>query len=186
VFHDCGRSRTRAGSAQAGGGIIRAVPHCQSWPLPRVRQLEMGEDPLNYGRVLDRGDEMHPPGTARTTQDVQVERSAHERSPRPVARPLAAATPRPGPPHCRAWTCCPITLRTAISHDLRSPPRMRGECAVVKHQVDLGPRRQGRQFLDRWQDAGGDFRPGAAGAHNCSNRARSLGRRSGTRETPAR
>jgi hypothetical protein len=33
----------------------------------------MGEDPLNDGRVLNRGDELHPPGTARTTQDVQVE-----------------------------------------------------------------------------------------------------------------
>ena len=35
----------------------------------------MGEDPLNDGRVLDRGDELHPPGTAWTTQDVQVERA---------------------------------------------------------------------------------------------------------------
>jgi hypothetical protein len=26
---------------------------------------------------------------------------------------------------------------------------MRGECTVVKHQVDLGPRRQGRQLLEK-------------------------------------
>ena len=34
--------------------------------LPRTGQPEMGKDPLNDGRVLDRGDELHPPGTART------------------------------------------------------------------------------------------------------------------------
>jgi len=39
----------------------------------------MGDDPFNDGRVLNRGDELHPPATARTTQDVQLERSAHER-----------------------------------------------------------------------------------------------------------
>ncbi len=50
----------------------------------------MGEDPLNDGRVVDRGDELHSPGATRTAQDVPVERSAHQRRPRPVARPLGA------------------------------------------------------------------------------------------------
>ena len=35
--------------------------------FPGARESEMGEDPLNDGRVLDRGDELHPPGTAWTT-----------------------------------------------------------------------------------------------------------------------
>jgi len=34
--------------------------------FPGARESEMGEDPLNDGRVLDRGDELHPPGAART------------------------------------------------------------------------------------------------------------------------
>jgi hypothetical protein len=29
----------------------------------------MGEDPLNDERVLNRGDELHPPGTTRAAQD---------------------------------------------------------------------------------------------------------------------
>jgi hypothetical protein len=41
----------------------------------------MGEDPLNDGRVVDRGDELHSSGATRTAQDVQVERSAHQRRP---------------------------------------------------------------------------------------------------------
>jgi len=35
--------------------------------------------------LLDRGDELHPPGAARTAQDVQIEGAAHQQSPRPVA-----------------------------------------------------------------------------------------------------
>jgi hypothetical protein len=38
--------------------------------VPGARESEMGEDPLNDSRVLDRGDELHPPGAARTAQDV--------------------------------------------------------------------------------------------------------------------
>src|SRR6266542_4874351 len=53
--------------------------------FPGARESEMGEDALNDGRVLNRGDELHPPGAARTAQDVQVEGTAHQQSPRPVA-----------------------------------------------------------------------------------------------------
>ncbi len=41
----------------------------------------MGEDPLNDGGVVDRSDELRSAGAARTAQDVQVERSAHQRPP---------------------------------------------------------------------------------------------------------
>ncbi|MBI1728212.1 MAG: hypothetical protein HYR50_13200 [Candidatus Rokubacteria bacterium] len=40
--------------------------------FPGARESETGEDPLNDGRVLDRGDELHPPGAARTAQHVEV------------------------------------------------------------------------------------------------------------------
>lgn len=53
--------------------------------VPGARESDMGEDPLNDSRVLDRGDELHPPGAARTAQDVQIEGAAHQQSPRPVA-----------------------------------------------------------------------------------------------------
>jgi hypothetical protein len=33
----------------------------------------MGEDPLNDGRVIDRGNRLHSLGAARTPQDVQFE-----------------------------------------------------------------------------------------------------------------
>ena len=91
--------------------------------LPGARESEMGEDPLNDGRVLDRGDELHPPGPAWTTQDVQVERAPHQRRPRPnsVASPRVLA--RLGP--CRARIRCAADVRAAIGDDLRSPPRVR-------------------------------------------------------------
>ena len=41
--------------------------------IARAGELEMGEDLLNDGRVIDRGDELHPPGAARTAQDIQIE-----------------------------------------------------------------------------------------------------------------
>ena len=56
----------------------------------------MGKDPLNDGRVIDRGDELHPPCTARTAQDIQVQGPAHPRGPGPVAWPsLGARVPQP-------------------------------------------------------------------------------------------
>ena len=33
----------------------------------------MGEDPLDDGEVIDRGHQRHPPGTARTAEDIQAE-----------------------------------------------------------------------------------------------------------------
>ena len=39
----------------------------------------MGEDPLNHGRVVDRGDQRHSPYAARTGRDVQAEGAAHRR-----------------------------------------------------------------------------------------------------------
>jgi hypothetical protein len=35
------------------------------WILPRTWQSEMSEDPLNHSRVLDSGDQLHPPGAER-------------------------------------------------------------------------------------------------------------------------
>jgi hypothetical protein len=40
----------------------------------------MGEDPLDDGGVIDRGHQLHPPGAARTAQDIQGEGPAHQRS----------------------------------------------------------------------------------------------------------
>ena len=51
------------------------------WIFPRTGQPEMGKDPLNYGPVVDRSDQLHPPSAARTAQDVEVERAAHQQSP---------------------------------------------------------------------------------------------------------
>jgi len=56
----------------------------------------MGEDPLHDGRVIDRGNRLHSPGAARTTQDGQVERMAYQRRPRPVAGPVCSPASCPG------------------------------------------------------------------------------------------
>lgn len=73
------------GSSGTGGADIRGCPdprHCLDghawkclllgscrgqgqrgpWILPRTGQPEMGEDPLNYGRVVDHRNQLHPPG----------------------------------------------------------------------------------------------------------------------------
>ena len=47
------------------------------WALPCSRQPEVSEDPCDKGGVVDRGDQLHPPGAARAAQDVQVECPAH-------------------------------------------------------------------------------------------------------------
>ena len=52
-----------------------AVPRAAG---PRTREPEIGEDPLHDGRVIDRGHQLHSPGAARTTQDVQVESPAYQ------------------------------------------------------------------------------------------------------------
>jgi hypothetical protein len=139
--HQAPAGQTSTAAAASGtrldghAGECRLFGSCRShgpWRLrvvPRARQPEMGEDPLNDGRVLNRGDELHPPGTAGTTQDVQVERSAHERRPRPVAWRTCASAPRLG--HYRARIRRSADVRAPIGDDLRSPPCMRGECAVV-------------------------------------------------------
>ena len=49
----------------------------------------MGEDPLDDDGVIDRGHQLHPPGTARTAQDIQAEGPAHE------CRPHAAVGQEP-------------------------------------------------------------------------------------------
>ncbi len=83
------RERAAAGQTSAAAGARHGLDgeagECQllgswldfgTWRLrtfPGTRESEMGEDPLNDGRVLDRDDELHPPGASRTTQDVQVE-----------------------------------------------------------------------------------------------------------------
>jgi len=106
----------------------------------------MGEDALNDGRVLDRGDELHPPGTARTAQDVQVESSVHERRPRQVTWRARASAPCLG--RCRARIRRVPDIRAVIGDDIRPPLRVRGQHTVVKKKVDLGPWRQGRKLLE--------------------------------------
>jgi len=70
--------------------------------FPGARESEMGEDPLNDGRVLDRGDELHPPGAARTAQHVEVQR---------VFRVLCAPSPCPSPPGARGSRRLPVPRR---------------------------------------------------------------------------
>jgi len=89
------------------------------WIFPRTGQPEMGKDPLNHGRVVDRGDQLHPPGAARTAQDAEVEGAAHQQSPRPVAGPGCALA-------LRAGICRPAPLRAAIGDDVRPPARAGG------------------------------------------------------------
>jgi hypothetical protein len=85
----------------------------------------MGEDSLNDGWVLDRGDQLHPAGTAWTTQDIQVEGPAHERRPRPGAWRTGAAAPRLG--RCRARIRRSADVQAAMGDDLRAPPGVRGQ-----------------------------------------------------------
>jgi hypothetical protein len=40
----------------------------------------VGENVLNDGGVVDRGDQLHPSGVARTAQDIQVEGAALSRA----------------------------------------------------------------------------------------------------------
>jgi len=58
-------------------GLQRGVPAARPVPperraAPRARESEMSEDSLNDGRVVDRGDELHPPVAARSAQDIDV------------------------------------------------------------------------------------------------------------------
>ena len=118
------------------------------WALPCSRQPEVSEDPCDNGGVVDRGDQLHPPGAARAAQDVQVECPAHQRRPRPVAglrgAPAFGFTPLHGPVRTRRW----VTLGATVGNDLRPPARVRREDTVVEDQVDRRPRRQRRQLLE--------------------------------------
>ena len=103
-------------------GKCRLLGSCRSqgqwgpWILPRSGQPEIGKDPLNHGRVVDRGDPLHPSGAARTAQDVPVEGTAHQQSPRPVAGPGCARA-------LRAGIRRPVPLRAAVDDDVRPPAR---------------------------------------------------------------
>ena len=66
-----GRAGCSGSRRSTGGQRLRAAP--------RTREPEMGEGSLNHGRVVDRGDQRHPPGAARTAQDIQAEGAAHQR-----------------------------------------------------------------------------------------------------------
>jgi hypothetical protein len=51
--------RVTAGSAGCSAGSADTAD--ENGGPSRARESEMGEDPLNEGRVIDRGDELHPP-----------------------------------------------------------------------------------------------------------------------------
>jgi len=137
LLHDQVREALLLGSCRSTGGRGRRAG-------PRAREPERGEDPLNDGRGIDRGHPLPSPGAARTTPDVQVD---SPRRPRPVAGPVCAPASCPGSHLCRAQIGHPVTLRAAIGDALRPPACVRCQHAVIEPQVDLGPRRQGRQLL---------------------------------------
>ena len=59
------------------------------WGRTRDRHVrrddEVRENLSNHGRVVDRGDDLHPTAAAWTGEDVCLERAAHEVRPSPVA-----------------------------------------------------------------------------------------------------
>jgi len=79
----------------------------------------VGEDLLNDGRVIDRGDALHPAGTTRTAPDVQIEGPAHEGRPAPIAWSVGASAPRPGGCHARIRRAAAV--RAVIGDDLWPP-----------------------------------------------------------------
>ena len=91
----------------------------------------MSEEALNHSRVRDRGDQVHPPGAPRTTQDVQVEGPAHQQGPRPVAGRGCARGARPGIGRL-------VPFRASVGDDLWPPACMRGQHPVESTKLISG------------------------------------------------
>jgi hypothetical protein len=94
----------------------------------------MGKDPLDHGRVVDRGDRLHPPGA----------------SAEPTSRggPGCAPAPRPEVSRHGSRICRRATLRAVMGDDLGPPACVWCQQAVIKRQVDLRLPRQGRELLE--------------------------------------
>jgi hypothetical protein len=109
-----------------------------------VRAGEVGEDGAHDGRVLDGGDDAQATATARTGQDVEGEHAAHQRRPSPAGCGASAGRDRVGLLHLWVWR------RGALILDhLWAPVGMRGEDAMVEHQVNGRPGDDGGELLQQ-------------------------------------
>lgn len=131
-------------------GIVTLV----SWLLLRRAQRRLLLDPPGRGRAHG-GDDAEAAATAGAGQGIEVEHAAHERGPRP-----------------RAWGgdagagggIGGVGIRggAAVADDVPAPARMRGEHAMVEHQVDGRPRRDRGELVQEFDGGRGwwSWRPG--------------------------
>jgi hypothetical protein len=80
---------------------------------------------VNDGGVVDRSDQLHAAGTARTAQDVQVEGPAHQGRPCPVAGRGGAAAFGLGPAHGLVQNWRRVSLGATVGDDLYAWDRRR-------------------------------------------------------------
>jgi len=114
---------------------------------------------MDLPAILNGGDKTQPPPTPRAREEVDLERALHEPDPRPMAE------------HRLRVGIVPV--RTRRQHDLAgSAPsattraRQRvfgGQHAMVEHQINPGPGRQGGQRLEQFERL--DRRCAVTGGH---------------------
>jgi hypothetical protein len=101
----------------------------------------VGEDGLHGAGGLDGGEDAQPAATAGAGEDIEVEHAAHQGSPGPRAGGAGGAGAS------LALARMDVRGRAAVADDVRAPPRMWGENAVIQDQVDRRPRDDGRELL---------------------------------------
>lgn len=117
-----------------------------SWRRPGLGDLDgkpqVREDLVNDAGVLDSRDQAHAASAARTSEDVEVERAAHEVGPGPVAGFVGRLTLR-----LRGTRRGEVDsgfyrrhVRAFVGDGAAAPAGVRGEDPVVEDEIDPGAR----------------------------------------------
>ena len=147
---------TRARST--GPGVVELRGRSGRRKLYRVGgETEMTEDSADGAREHDSRDETHAAAAVGALQHVDLETSAHELGPGPIAWAGDLRGSARGRP-LRGFRSC------SEANYLASPPGVRCEHAVIDDEVHVGARNQSRELFEKLLRAEGDVtRPVAPG-----------------------